>query len=100
MSSLEHSRSHLVFRSSRKPYSKVKCISDVQLVLVTGLGNLPVVRFLAGDLVWFSSLPGQKPHPQCLSGFVTRPDINPRLIGHVGTEPQFQHFGSHTFASY
>jgi len=42
------------------------------VVLGTGPGNPPAVRFLAGGSVQFSSLPGHNPKLCCLGGFVTR----------------------------
>ena len=47
------------------------------LVLAMGPGNPPAVRFLADGSVQFGSLPGQKPEPLCLGGFVTRTEPEP-----------------------
>jgi len=40
-------------------------------VLATGLGNVQEVWLVAGSSVWFSSRPGQEPHPLCLDGVLT-----------------------------
>jgi len=55
-------------------HKKVKAAIQrhLAIVLATGPGNPPAVRFLAGGSVRFGSLPGQKPEPRCLGGFVTR----------------------------
>jgi len=47
----------------------MKC--ECWLVLATGPGNPQEVRSLAGGSVWFALLPGQKPEPLCLGGFLT-----------------------------
>jgi len=41
------------------------------IVLPTGPGSLPEVRFLASGSVLFGSKPGQKPNPLCPGGVVT-----------------------------
>ena len=46
--------------------------SNQSVVLATGAGKPPPVRFLAGGLVWFCSRPGQKRNPHYLGGVVTR----------------------------
>jgi len=46
-------------------------IHQVQVLLATGLGNLPAVRVLTSGLVRFGSRPGEKPDLLCLGGFVT-----------------------------
>jgi len=50
---------------------------SIRLVLATGPGNLPVVRFLASRSVQFGSRPGQKPNPLCLGRFVTQTGHKP-----------------------
>jgi len=69
------------------------------LVLATGPGNPPAVRFLASGSVWFGSLPGQKPEPLCLGGFVTRTGPKPCVFwpGRNRTVGPFR--GSYIFGS-
>jgi len=46
--------------------------NETPLVLPTGPGNPPLVRFLPGGSVQFGSRPGQKPNPLCLGRVVTQ----------------------------
>jgi len=61
-----------------------------------GPSNPPAVRVLAGGSVRFGSLPGQKPEPLCLGGFVTQTEPKPCVFGRVETGPRV-HFAVPTF---
>jgi len=61
------------------------------VVLATGPGNPPEVRFLAGGSVRFGSVPDHANNPTrfVLAGLLPGPDINPRVFGLGGTAPLF-----------
>jgi len=50
------------------------------VVLATGPGNPPPVRVLTGGSVRFGSLPGRKPEPRGLGGFITRTGHKPAVF--------------------
>jgi hypothetical protein len=70
--------------------------NGLRVVLATGPGNPPAVRFLAGGSVRFGSLPGQKPNRYVLAGLLPGPNRNPVFFGRVGTGPRV-HFAVPTF---
>jgi hypothetical protein len=61
------------------------------IVLAMGPDNPPAVRILTGGSVRFGSLPGQKPDPLWLGGFVTRTGHKPAVFwpGCTGTVVPF-----------
>jgi len=63
------------------------------IVLGTGRGNLPAVRFLAFGSVQFGSVPDPAKNPTriVLAGLLHGPDMNPQVSGLVRPGPQF-HF--------
>jgi hypothetical protein len=70
-----------------------------RLVLATGPGNLPAVRVLTGGSVRFGALPGQKPDPRWLGGFVTRTGHKPAVFWPGCTRTAVPFCGSSNFCS-
>jgi hypothetical protein len=71
----------------------------VDVVLATGPGNPPAVRFVASGLVLFSSTPGQKPDPYCVGGVGTATGYIPAGFGRVVPGPWFHFYGSGNIGS-
>jgi len=70
-----------------------------KLVLATGPGNPPAVQFLTGGYVRFGSLPGQKPEPLCLGGFVTWNEPKPCVFWPGRNQTAGPFCGSYIFGS-
>ena len=69
------------------------------LVLATGPGNLPVVRYLASGSVWLGSRLGQKPDPLCLGRVVTRTGHKPAVFWPGWYWTVVPYYGSYNFGS-
>ena len=69
------------------------------IVLATGPGNLPAVRFLASDSVRFGSRPGQKPDLLCVGGSVTRTGHKPAVFWPGWNQPVVPYYVSYNFGS-
>jgi len=69
------------------------------VVLATGAGNPPAVRFLPSGSVRLGSVPSQTPEQLCLEGFVTRTDPKHCVIWHGWNRTAGPFSGSYNFGS-
>jgi len=69
--------------------------SHWQIVLATGRGNPPAVRFLANDPVQYSSRPGQEPDQECLRGVITWTRHKPAVFWPAWNWPAVPYCGSY-----
>jgi hypothetical protein len=79
--------------------AKLNELTESEVVLATGPGNPPAVRVLTGGSVRFGLLPGQKPEPGWLGGFVTRTGHKPAVFWPGCTRTAVPFCGSLNFRS-
>jgi hypothetical protein len=100
LTELDHSRT-IDIPENPANQSNIIMMGDplLYLVLATGPGNPPAVRFFASGSVRFVSKPGQKPEPQCLGGVDTRTGHKPAVFWPGCTRPTVPNYGSCNFGS-
>jgi len=85
--------------SDWRPGSPFGEMLTVGVVLATGPGNPPAVRFLAGGSVRSGSLPSQKPEPLCLGRSVTQTEPKPCVFWPGRNRTVGPFCGSYIFSS-